>query len=152
MKNKLVGILAPLLLLALVACGGDAEEPAEESTDEPTIEQSAAAAASVSVVSPEDGATVSSPVKVQMSATGVAIEPAADGIKPNSGHFHIIIDAPCNAAGQVVPADATHLHFGKAQTEAEVPLTAGKHDLCIQVADAGHVATDLTKTISVTVS
>lgn len=75
-----------------------------------------------------------------------------DGVKPNSGHLHVIVDSGCVPAGQVIPADASHLHYGKAQTEAEVPLAPGKHNLCIQVADAAHVATDVTKTISVTVT
>ena len=29
----------------------------------------------------------------------------------------------------MIPADANHVHFGKAQTEAEVTLAPGKHTL-----------------------
>jgi Cu/Zn superoxide dismutase len=151
--GKLARILMAMLLVMLAACGGGEDEQAkDEPTGAPTIKESpTAAAASVKFVVPADGAKVTSPVKVQMEATGVAIEPAADGVKPNSGHFHIVVDADCVAAGQVVPADLTHIHYGKAQKEAELPLTPGEHTLCLQVADAAHTATDLTKKITITV-
>lgn len=97
--------------------------------------RSATPRARVTIDSPADGATVASPVKVKMAATSVAIEPASAGIKPNSGRFHIIVDADCVAPGQVIPADATHLNFGMAQAEeADVPLPSGTPQLYIQVA------------------
>lgn len=149
--GKLARILMALLLVMLAACGGS-DETTDEPTDEPTLEESTTTpAASVTFVVPADGANVTSPVKVQMEAKGVAIEPAANGVKPNSGHFHIIVDADCAAAGQVIPNDATHLHYGMAQKEAELTLTPGEHTLCLQVADASHTATDLTQKITVTV-
>ena len=42
--------------------------------------------------------------------------------------------------------------FGMARTEADVPLPSGPHKLCIQVADAAHMATDMTKIVPFTVS
>jgi hypothetical protein len=148
--KKFARVLTAMLLMALVACGGD-EEPTDEPTDVPTMESPTAPAASVSFASPEDGAEVSSPLKVQMAAEGVAIEPAAQGVKPNSGHFHIMIDTDCVEAGQVIPNDATHLHYGMAQKEADLMLTPGEHALCLQVADANHTAMDLTDEIQVAV-
>jgi len=151
--GKLVRILMAMLLVMLAACGGgDEEEPTDEPTDVPTMEESTTTpAASAAFLSPADGATVTSPVMVQMEAIGVAIEPAADGVKPNSGHFHIIVDADCAPAGQVIPADATHVHFGMAQKEGELTLTPGEHTLCLQVANASHIATDVTDRITITV-
>jgi hypothetical protein len=32
------------------------------------------------------------------------------------------------------------MHYGKAQTEAELTLTPGVHTLCLQAADGSHVA------------
>ena len=151
--GKLVRVLMAMMLVVLAACGGgEDEEATDEPTDVPTLEETTTVpAASVTFVVPADGATVTSPVKVQMEATGVAIEPAAQGVKPNSGHFHIIVDGDCVAAGQVVPSDLTHIHYGMAQKEAEIPLTPGEHTLCLQVADAMHTATDLTEKITITV-
>jgi hypothetical protein len=86
----------------------------------------------------KDGQTVSSPVKVEMGATGISVD-SAGTIKPNSGHFHILIDAgDSTATGTVVPKDSTHLHFGNAQKEATLKLTPGKHRLALQFADGIH--------------
>jgi hypothetical protein len=41
-------------------------------------------------------------------------------------------------AGQVVPKDSTHIHFGKAQTSTTITLTPGKHRLALQYADGIH--------------
>lgn len=153
--TKLARLVIAMLLVALPACAGDEEEPQDEATDIPTMESPAESPAeeeaSVSFVSPEDNSEVTNPVKVQMEAKGIAIEPAAQGVKPRSGHFHIMIDTDCVPVGQVIPMDDTHRHFGMAQKEAELTLTPGEHALCLQVADANHTATDLTHEIQVTV-
>ena len=148
--RKFARALTAMLMVALPACGGE-DEPSDEPTAVPTMESPAATDAAVSFVSPEDGATVTSPVHVQMDAEGVAIEPAAEGVKPNSGHLHIMVDTDCLEAGQVVPADETHLHFGMAQTEADLTLPPGEHRLCLQLGDANHTATELTDEITITV-
>lgn len=95
--------------------------------------------AEVSFVEPKNGAAVASPVKVKMAATNFVVEPAGE-VKEGAGHLHIMVDAPCVAAGQVVPKDDTHLHYGKGQVEAELELTPGKHILCLQAADGAHIA------------
>jgi Domain of unknown function (DUF4399) len=95
--------------------------------------------AKVSFKNLKEGQTVSSPVKVEMGATKIAVDSASKGVKPASGHFHLLIDAgDSTATGVVVPKDSTHLHFGNAQKEAMVTLTPGKHRLAIQFADGMH--------------
>ena len=42
------------------------------------------------------------------------------------------------ARNTVIPKDSVHLHFGNAQTSAEVKLSPGKHTLTLQFADALH--------------
>lgn len=85
----------------------------------------------------KDGQTVSSPVKVEMGADGIKVD-SAGTIRPGSGHHHLLIDVSSIEAGQVVPKDSTHLHFGNAQKQAEVPLKPGKHTLSLQFADGLH--------------
>ena len=41
--------------------------------------------------------------------------------------------------GAPVPADATHIHYGKAQTEGQVELAPGKHTLQDVFADKNHI-------------
>lgn len=86
----------------------------------------------------KNGETVSSPVKVEMSAINISVD-SAGSVKQNSGHFHIIIDdGDSTASGVVVPKDSTHLHFGNAQKEATITLSPGKHRLALQFADGIH--------------
>lgn len=107
---------------------------------------------SVSFVGVKDGDKVKSPVKVKMEVTGKKVALAGD-ITPDTGHFHIIIDAGPVEQGKIIIADVQHLHFGKGQTEAEVKLEHGHHTLTLQFADGMHVAygKEFTQTINVVV-
>ncbi len=101
---------------------------------------------------PQDGAMVAKKFKIKMGLMGYAIKPAGDKT-PNSGHHHVLVDSEPIAAGAVVPMDATHLHFGKGQTETEVELAPGTHTLTLQFADGNHISygPDLSKSITITV-
>jgi Domain of unknown function (DUF4399) len=99
------------------------------------------------------GETVSSPLKVEMGATNISID-SAGAIKPNSGHFHLLIDVgDSTAAGIVIPKDSTHIHFGNAQKETTITLSPGKHRLALQLADGIHrsYGSQLSKAITVNV-
>jgi len=86
----------------------------------------------------KDGGSVTSPFKVEMGIDGLKLD-TAGAIVAGTGHHHLLIDAGDSIpAGQVVPKDATHIHFGKAQSETQVTLTPGKHVLTLQFADGIH--------------
>jgi len=86
----------------------------------------------------KSNATVSSPVKVEMGVDKMRVDTTGP-VVASSGHYHIFIDAEDSlASGIIVPKDSTHLHYGKAQTEAEVTLMPGKHKLTLQFADGLH--------------
>lgn len=103
-------------------------------------------------VEPTDGSTVTSPVKVGFGLEGMELRPAGD-LTEGTGHHHLLIDSDPISAGQVVPADANHLHFGKAQTATEVTLSPGVHRLTLQFANGAHISygPEMAKTITVTV-
>lgn len=66
------------------------------------------------------------------------VQPAGE-LKEGTGHHHLIIDGEASPVGAVVPADETHIHFGKGQTEHKLEgLTAGEHTLTLQFADGHH--------------
>ncbi len=109
----------------MVACSGVSNQP------------SGGTPPRVYFVEPTDGASVSSPVKVKMAAENFKIEPAGD-IHSGAGHLHILVDADCIAAGQVIPKDDTHLHYGKGQVEAVLDLKPGTHRLCLQAGNGAH--------------
>ena len=149
-------IILPVVgLLLLVACNNSADESAKKA-------DSATAAATdtmahmteVSKTVPElpaipegakvvfknlkNGATVSSPLKVEMGTEVIKVDTAGPVIS-GVGHHHLFIDAEdFLKAGTMVPKDSTHLHFGKAQTETVIKLAPGKHKLTLQFADGLH--------------
>jgi hypothetical protein len=95
------------------------------------------AEARVFFVEPKDGATVTSPVHVVFGLEGMGLAPAGD-LDPNKGHHHLLIDAGPMQKGLVIPANDKSLHFGKAQTEADVKLPPGDHTLTLQFGDGAH--------------
>ncbi|KAI2682603.1 MULTISPECIES: DUF4399 domain-containing protein [unclassified Pseudomonas] len=110
--------------------------------------------AEVFIVSPEDGATVPETFTVKFGVKDVSLAPAGDVTK-NTGHHHLLIDVDkLPAAGAPIPLDANHMHFGKAQTQAEIKLAPGKHTLQLELGDSGHMPFDppiVSKKITVTV-
>ena len=109
----------------------------------------------VEFLEPAEGATVKSPVKVKFGISGgMSVVPAGTAVNDlTKGHHHLIINGKPVALGQVVPADAKHIHFGKGQLETDLELPAGKHTLTLQFADAAHrsYGAALSQTINVTV-
>ena len=57
----------------------------------------------------------------------------------NTGHHHLLIDTELPPAGQVIPSDRNHLHFGAGETETMIELPPGKHTLQLLMGDADHV-------------
>ncbi len=105
------------------------------------------------LISPKDGDTVTSPVTVRFGLRGMGIAPAGVAME-NTGHHHLLIDAPPPPFDQPVPADANHVHFGKGQTEASIALAPGRHTLQLLLADHLHIPHDppvTSKPITITV-
>lgn len=134
-RGKTAGGIAALVALAIAASGCS----------------SSGAGGEVRFVTPRDGDVVSSPVRVEMSAEGFVVEPAANGVGEGRGHLHIMVDAPCVEARLTVPSDDQHLHFGAGQTTAVLDLEPGEHFLCLQAADGNHTALPIVDEIRVTV-
>ena len=86
----------------------------------------------------KDGQTVTSPLKVEMGVDAMHVDTANGMLKPASGHHHILVDIDSIQTGEVIKKDSVHLHFGNAQTSAEIKLPPGKHSLTLQFADALH--------------
>ena len=130
---KRISVTAALSLLAGVAL---ADEPAAY------------------IIAPADGATVKNPVSVVFGLHqpwGVA--PAGTKLD-NTGHHHLLIDAPLPDLTQPVPKDDQHRHFGGGQTETTLTLAPGKHTLQLLLGDFAHVPHQppvVSKAITITV-
>ena len=90
-------------------------------------------------LSPENGATVTSPFTVGFGLRGMGVAPA--GIQAeHTGHHHLLIDvAALPPEGQPLPNDANHMHFGKGQTETQLTLPPGRHTLQLILGDHLHI-------------
>jgi hypothetical protein len=101
----------------------------------------APAGARVFIVSPKDGDTVAAPVKVVFGIEGMGLAPAGEK-NDVAGHHHLLVDTDLANPGIPIPADDRHIHFGKAQTEAEVALAPGQHTLQLVLGDYLHIPFD----------
>jgi hypothetical protein len=151
-----------VLVLSFAACQSAKDEPHGDHAameGAPLALPVLADDARVFFVSPADGVVIRGPlvdgkvdVKIEMGAKGVVVEPAGE-VKDGSGHHHILIDVAGVEKGTAVPTDEHHVHFGKGQTDAVVPLAPGRHALSLQFADGAHrsYGPAMTSSIAVTV-
>lgn len=93
--------------------------------------------AAVYIISPADGATVTSPVRVVFGLRNMGVAPAGINAK-GTGHHHLLIDTGLPNLELPIPADDRHLHFGSGQTETVIELAPGEHTLQLLLGDARH--------------
>lgn len=88
---------------------------------------------------PADGATVPSPVYIEMGVSGMQVEPAGK-VRKGYGHHHILINQRNWPEGSVIPMSDSTIHYGKGQTDASLELPAGEYTLSLQFADGVHAS------------
>ena len=124
-----------LLALALTGLAGSAM--AADAAGLPVTQ--APADAEVYIISPSDGATVGQDVTVRFGLKGMGVAPAGVA-REHTGHHHLLLDVSgLPAAGQPIPADARHIHFGGGQTQTTLKLAPGTHTLQLELGDQNHV-------------
>ncbi len=129
LKNRVI-VASTLLLGALFGLSALAQEKSTAPADAVTY-----------IVSPADGAVVTSPVTVIFGLDGMGVAPAGINVE-NTGHHHLIIDAPLPDLDLPVPADDHYRHFGKGQTQVTIALDAGEHTLQLLLGDWLHIPHD----------
>lgn len=100
---------------------------------------------------PTDGATVPSPVYVEMGVSGMEIEPAGV-VKVGFGHHHILINQTSWPEGSVIPMSDSTIHYGKGQTDTTVELEPGTYILSLQFANGVHASYGEKMAASITVT
>ena len=86
----------------------------------------------------EDGDKLQSPFLVQFGLRGKGIAPAGVDID-NTGHHHLLINVDSIDYYLPIPSSSQHIHFGLGQTETELNLPPGKHQLQLILGDKYHV-------------
>jgi hypothetical protein len=134
-------MLAALVLacLPLPAAAGDTPAPAN---------------AHLYIGWPNDGEAIRSRrFRVWFGLRHMGVAPAGVEMN-NTGHHHLIVDAPLPPFDEEIPADKNHLHFGAGQTETVIELPPGQHTLQLIMGDHSHVPHDppvVSKKITITV-
>lgn len=131
---------------------GDGAHTAMALTD--SVDVTVSDEASLSVETSVDGSVVD----WEASVKNYTIGPTSDGVTPDTGHLHAIIDADPVPVGEVIPSDAQHVHYGDGSTSGNLDLAeqlgdayeSGEHTVHFQVASATHRATTLTASETVT--
>jgi hypothetical protein len=105
---------------------------------DPSLRKPSPPDAQVSFVGLQDGAVLPPKATIHFGLSNMGVAPA--GIeKPNTGHYHILIDTTLPDLNEPIPNDFNHLHFDAGQTEAEITLTLGYHTLQLLLGDEDHV-------------
>lgn len=126
----------------------------EESAALPSGRQPAPEDARVYIISPKDGATVSSPVTVLFGLEGMGVAPAGMH-KKHTGHHHLLVDVTDFPVDRPLPSSDQYIHFGGGQTQTQLDLKPGEHTLRLVMGDWKHQPHDpvvASETITITVT
>ena len=140
-------LLAALVLVVGVACGGD-DEAAEEAPDvemgEAEPEEEASGGPRVFFANVSEGDEVTSPVSLEFGIEGFEIVAAEDPvvIEDGKGHHHLAINAHCKPAGEIIEKAEPWIHFGDGSNTIDVQLPPGPVHLSLQVGDGEHRTLD----------
>lgn len=126
-------IMSEIITVTVVAVDSGQVAPAARSPSPPD--------AKVYFENIADGQHIPSQTIVRFGLLNMGVAPTGTA-KPNTGHHHILIDAPLPALDQPIPSDFNHLHFGAGQTEARLTLRPGRHTLQLLLGDENHVPHD----------
>jgi hypothetical protein len=118
-----------LLLPIAGACANEATAP-------PSGTAPPSASIAVEIISPEQGATVSRPVMLDVRASGIEVAAASLGIA-GAAHFHAFVDRDAVAEGEIIPSGAGIFHFVEGPLEV-VPLDSGEHAITVVLGDNEH--------------
>ncbi len=147
-----------MVLVALVAaCGGvdDGDElavGAELAMEDERLDRFSGRRGrpSLTIVSPEEGAIVTSPVKVEVEVENLTLTKPGQTVDGQGG-LHVLIRQPCLAPGfQFLPGENT-IFVEDGSSEVELDLPPGRHNLCVQVGDGFHVAIAVFDTVRINV-
>lgn len=85
-----------------------------------------------------DGDTVNCEFIIKFGLSDFGVAPAGYDI-PNTGHHHLIINAPLPDFSLPIPANENYIHFGLGQTETLISLPPGKHRLQLLLGNYVHI-------------
>jgi hypothetical protein len=148
---------AMLACTLVVACApGNATNPSPAANPPAAVNPAAPkpANASMKIVSPTQGAVVSSgSIKASVSYSGPTLVPGAEATKLDDYHLHYFLDEDAGAylgGGRSIPAGNPHIVHSGAKEVTFDKLTPGPHTIAVVMSGNNHVAVTPSLTDSVT--
>ena len=90
------------------------------------------------IIEPLHNQEVSNPVVVKFGLKNMGVAPAGVD-RSNTGHHHLLIDVKnLPNLTRPIPSNQNYIHFGGGQTETEIFLKPGKHELQLILGDYSH--------------
>jgi hypothetical protein len=113
------------------------QQAAQKAEEEFGLPQAASPGAKVYFIAPQNGAEVSSPVRVVFGLSAMGVAPAGIN-QTGTGHHHLLINDPAIDYTKPLPANDQVVHFGGGQTETTIELKPGTHTLQLLLGDWKH--------------
>ena len=133
-KRALAASLAALVVgLGAAGCGDDDGNGRAG----PATAAAAQPAPPLVFTSPPAGSISGNVVTFEVAANGLSIVAANGDTSGATGHFHVFVDRPVPASGEVIPREAGIIHT----TDSRVTLsglTAGRHHIAVVLGDGVH--------------
>ncbi len=142
--NRFTGLVLAVSALAMTAGCSPEQAPAGAPPANTALASADVAALTADsprtyIISPVDGAKVTSPFKVVFGLDGMGVAPAGT-VKEGTGHHHLLINLDALPdMSRPLPATEQVIHFGGGQTEAIVTLAPGEHTLQLLLGDFAHI-------------
>ncbi len=146
-------MVAAVLAVSAAACGDDQGTNAQSAETTTTGSWAGYARVAPRIKSPAPGTEVKGNIVVlDLSAEGVAIQPADGDTSGRTGHFHVFVDRSPVAFGEIIPMEPGIIHTAENPVKV-AGLTVGKHKLAVAVGDGAHRSiTDAPAEIEVSVT
>ena len=126
-------VVVTALLTFTVACGGGGSSATKPTPVPPNV----TARTTLEIKAPLEGATVTSPVTVEVASTHLIAAPELN--VPNAAHYHVFVDkVPFTAGGMTIPLDEPGVyHFAESTLKLDLP--PGYHTIVLALGDNSHV-------------
>lgn len=102
---------------------------------------------------PREGPVPRGPIIVRAGLRGMGVAPSGESVS-RTGHHHLLIDTKLGPLDQPLPISNSVVHFSGGETEVEITLSRGWHQLQLVLTDGNHMNFDppvVSKPISVLV-
>ena len=138
-------VLMLMVVVAFIGCAGQSGGGSTASVP--------SSSKALSITTPATLTNVSSPLQVCMATNGYTVEAAKNGVNPDKGHHHLIIDEGIPAdLSKPVAKDGTHIHMGDGSKCKTIELAKGQHTITALFAQGNHIPYNPPVTDAVTVT